>query len=250
MSRRRFQTKPMVFCLRTLLLLYSFIFWVSGIILLSVGLWWILMLGPYSALISRAPSSAPFVLSGTGAGIVLLALFGCWATCRGRCWMLRTYALLLSLVFLTELIAGISGFIFRHEIKGTFLTSFSDAVQKYNARDERSLAVDDLQRKLHCCGVYNYSSWVNSGYFPVGGIGPISCCVHFNDCDASDLKNASRAADKVYTQGCYELVTSFIERNLGIIAGVTFGIAFSQLIGTTVACCLSTFINSNQYQMV
>lgn len=33
-------------------------------------------------------------------------------------------------------------------------------------------------------------------------------------------------------QGCYELVTSFIERNMGIIAGVTFGIAFSQVQNT------------------
>lgn len=30
-------------------------------------------------------------------------------------------------------------------------------------------------------------------------------------------------------QGCYELVTAFIESNMGIIAGVTFGIAFSQV---------------------
>lgn len=30
-------------------------------------------------------------------------------------------------------------------------------------------------------------------------------------------------------QGCYELVTSFMETNMAIIAGVTFGIAFSQV---------------------
>lgn len=30
-------------------------------------------------------------------------------------------------------------------------------------------------------------------------------------------------------QGCYELVTSFIETNMSIIAGVAFGIAFSQV---------------------
>ncbi|XP_033835538.2 tetraspanin-7-like [Periophthalmus magnuspinnatus] len=249
MSRRRFQTKPLIFCLKTLLLVYSFVFWVSGIVLLSVGLWWILMLGPYSVLISRTPSAVPFVLSGTGGGIVLLSLFGCWATCRGRCWMLRTFAVLLTLVFLTELIAGISGFIFRHEIKGSFFSSFSEAVQKYNALDERSLAVDDLQRKLHCCGVSNFSSWLHSSYFPNGGV-PVSCCVRINDCERDDLRNASRAGDKVYDQGCFELVTAFFDTNLGIIASVTFGIAFSQLIGTTVACCLSRFINTNQYQMV
>jgi len=30
-------------------------------------------------------------------------------------------------------------------------------------------------------------------------------------------------------QGCFDLVTSFMETNMAIIAGVTFGIAFSQV---------------------
>ena len=33
----------------------------------------------------------------------------------------------------------------------------------------------------------------------------------------------------LFLQGCYELVTSFMETNMAIIAGVTFGIAFSQV---------------------
>lgn len=36
----------------------------------------------------------------------------------------------------------------------------------------------------------------------------------------------------VCLQGCYELVTSFLESNMGVIAGVTFGIAFSQVLKT------------------
>lgn len=32
-----------------------------------------------------------------------------------------------------------------------------------------------------------------------------------------------------FLQGCYDLVTSFMETNMGIIAGVAFGIAFSQV---------------------
>lgn len=79
---------------------------------------------------------------------------------------------------MTELIAGISGFVFRHEvellsflsalklqqcfilttylmhmcacvqIKETFLTTYSDAVMKYDGRDDRSLAVDGVQRRV------------------------------------------------------------------------------------------------------
>lgn len=51
------------------------------------------MLGPYMLLISSSPSSAPYVLTGTGAAIVLFGLFGCFATCRGRPWMLKLVGL-------------------------------------------------------------------------------------------------------------------------------------------------------------
>ncbi|KAM3869656.1 tetraspanin-7-like [Diretmus argenteus] len=249
MAPRRMETKPVITCLKTLLLIYSFIFWVTGLVLLSVGLWGKLMLGPYMSLIAGSSTDAPYVLTGTGAAIVLFGLFGCFATCRGRPWMLKLYTMFLSLVFLAELIAGISGFIFRHEIKGTFLRTYSDAVLRYDGRDERSLAVDDVQRRLHCCGVYNYTSWFTSWHFPVNGI-PASCCVSFSDCNGRDLRNATVAPSKVHQQGCYDLVTSFIETNMGIIAGVTFGIAFSQLIGMWLACCLSRLITANHYEMV
>lgn len=62
---------------------------VTGVVLLSVGLWWKFMLSPYMLLISSAPSNAPYVLAGTGSAIVLFGLFGCFATCRGRPWMLK-----------------------------------------------------------------------------------------------------------------------------------------------------------------
>ncbi|XP_043965363.1 tetraspanin-7-like [Gambusia affinis] len=249
MAPSRMETKPVIFILKTLLLLYSFIFWMTGVVLLSVGLWWKFMLGPYMLLISGGPSNAPYVLAGTGAAIVLFGLFGCFATCRGRPWMLKLYAVFLSLVFVIELVAGISGFIFRQEIKGTFLTSFSEAVMWYNGYDERSMAVDSVQRTLHCCGVQNFTSWFSSVYFPASGI-PASCCVTYVECSKAELKNVTLAAHKVYRQGCYELVVSFIENNMAIIAGVTFGIAFSQVVGTSLACCLAHFISTNQYEMV
>uniref|UniRef100_A0A3Q3J144 Tetraspanin n=1 Tax=Monopterus albus TaxID=43700 RepID=A0A3Q3J144_MONAL len=207
---------------------------VTGVVLLCVGLWWKFMLGPYMLLISSSPSNAPYVLTGTGAAIVLFGLFGCFATCRGRPWMLNLYALFLSLVFITELVAGISGFIFRHEIKGTFLTTYSDAVMKYDGRDDRSLAVDNVQRRVSVFALFCFDL----------------CCVSLSDCSEADLKNITLAGHKAYRQGCYEMVTTFLESNMGVIAGVTFSIAFSQLTGMSLACSLARFISTNQYEMV
>ncbi|KAF5899918.1 tetraspanin-6, partial [Clarias magur] len=140
---RRLQTKPVITCLKTFLISYSLIFWFTGVILLAVGVWGKVSLESYLLLASDVSTNAPYVLIGTGAIIVIFGLFGCFATCRGSPWMLKLYAMFLILVFLAELVAGISGFVFRHE-------------------------------------------------------------------------------------GCFSLVTTVMESNLGIIAGISFGIAFFQ----------------------
>ncbi|XP_070969018.1 tetraspanin-7-like isoform X2 [Oncorhynchus clarkii lewisi] len=224
MASRRMETKPVITCLKTLLVVYSFVFWITGAILLAVGLWGKFMLGAYISIIADSSTNAPYVLIGTGTCIIVFGLFGCFATCRGSPWMLKL-------------------------IKGTFQRTFSEAVKNYNSQDERSLAVDNVQRSLKCCGVLNYTSWLSSIWFPNNGIPP-SCCASISDCNASDLHNVTIAPSKVHQQGCYELVTDFIETNMGIIAGVTFGIAVSQSIGMLLACCLSRLITANQYEMV
>ncbi|XP_010861634.1 PREDICTED: tetraspanin-7-like [Bison bison bison] len=91
-------------------------FQITGVILLAVGVWGKLTLGTYISLIAENSTNAPYVLIGTGTTIVVFGLFGCFATCRGSPWMLKLYAMFLSLVFLAELVAGISGFVFRHEV--------------------------------------------------------------------------------------------------------------------------------------
>ncbi|CAG5989350.1 tetraspanin-6 [Menidia menidia] len=246
---RRLQTKPVITCLKTFLISYSLIFWFTGVILLAVGVWGKVSLEAYLLLASKDSTNAPYVLIGTGATIVIFGLFGCFATCRGSPWMLKLYAMFLVLVFLAELVAGVSGFVFRHEIKDTMGAAFKDAVQHYNNTGTISSAVDTTQRTLHCCGVQNYTDWKDTNYFQEKGI-PKSCCKDSNNCTPEVLKDLEKAAKEVYLTGCFSLVTTVMEANLGIIAGISFGIAFFQLIGIFLACCLSRYITNNQYEMV
>ncbi|XP_030622251.1 tetraspanin-6 [Chanos chanos] len=246
---RRLQTKPVITCLKTFLISYSLIFWFTGVILLAVGVWGKVSLDAYLSLASEKSTNAPYVLIGTGAIIVIFGLFGCFATCRGSPWMLKLYAMFLTLVFLAELVAGISGFVFRHEIKAILGDVYSKAVKSYNSTDSKSQAVDTIQRTLHCCGVKSYTDWNETEYYKQIGI-PISCCNQSSGCNTETLKNMTLAETVVYHQGCFSLVTSVMEANLGIIAGISFGIAFFQLIGIFLACCLSRYITNNQYEMV
>ncbi|KAK6298377.1 hypothetical protein J4Q44_G00314320 [Coregonus suidteri] len=246
---RRLQTKPVITCLKTFLISYSLIFWFTGVILLAVGVWGKVSLEAYFQLASEKSTNAPYVLIGTGTIIVIFGLFGCFATCRGSPWMLKLYAMFLVLVFLAEFVAGISGFLFRHEIKAVLGDAYKDAVTNYHFPDPKSSAVDTIQTTLHCCGVDGYMDWNTTQYFKDNGI-PASCCKENTVCPDEKLKDLDKAHDIVYDTGCFLLVTDLMESNLGIIAGISFGIAFFQLIGVFLSCCLSRYITNNQYEMV
>ncbi|XP_037531657.1 tetraspanin-7 [Nematolebias whitei] len=244
---RRLQTKPVITCLKTFLISYSLIFWFTGVILLAVGVWGKVSLEAYFSLVSDDSTNAPYVLIGTGAIIVIFGLFGCFATCRGSPWMLKLYAMFLTLVFLAELVAGVSGFIFRHEIKAKISVAYRSAVLSYNQTSSKHEVVDNLQRKLHCCGFKDYTDWNETEYFKEKGI-PLSCCI--DKCSPESLKDLDKAKMEVFNMGCFALVTDMMEGNLGVVAGVSFGIAFFQLVGIFLACCLSRYITNNQYEMV
>uniref|UniRef100_A0A3Q3J201 Tetraspanin n=1 Tax=Monopterus albus TaxID=43700 RepID=A0A3Q3J201_MONAL len=239
---RRLQTKPVITCLKTFLISYSLIFWFTGVILLAIGVWGKVNLEAYFSLAAEESTNAPYVLIGTGA-IIYHHYFRNVRLLRHMPWQCDLYAMFLILVFLAELVAGISGFIFRHEIKATMRSAYQKAVTSYNGTDDN--AVDNIQRTLHCCGVDNYTDWGDTAYFKERGI-PTSCCKDNTKCSPDTLKDLSKAEN----EGCFAQVTTVMEANLGIIAGISFGIAFFQLIGIFLACCLSRYITNNQYEMV
>nr|XP_033813510.1 tetraspanin-7-like [Geotrypetes seraphini] len=133
--------------------------------------------------------------------------------------------------------------------RDTFLWTYTETIYNYNEHVDRSNAVDNVQTNLKSCGVQSYMNWTLSVYQTKHGF-PQSCCVNSSNCLPQDMHNIMVAATKVYQKGCYKLVTSFMETDMGTIAGVAFGIAFSQLIGMLLACCLSWFITANQYEII
>uniref|UniRef100_A0A8C3QQR0 Uncharacterized protein n=1 Tax=Cyanoderma ruficeps TaxID=181631 RepID=A0A8C3QQR0_9PASS len=80
---RQLQTKPVITCLKSVLLTYTFVFCVLGIVLLAVGIWGRMSLAIYFSLLDEKPTNVPFVPVGVGTVVVLLGTFGCFTTCRG-----------------------------------------------------------------------------------------------------------------------------------------------------------------------
>ncbi|XP_023421352.1 tetraspanin-6 isoform X4 [Cavia porcellus] len=186
-SSQRLQTKPVITCFKSLLLIYTFIFWERGVF---HNHW-------------HNPS------------------------CCGHLGQ----------------VAAIVGFVFRHEIKNSFKNNYEKALKQYNSTgDYRSEAIDKIQNMLHCCGVTDYRNWEETRYYSEKGF-PKSCC-KLEDC------SPQKDADKVNSEGCFLKVMAIIESEMGVVAGISFGVACFQLIGIFLAYCLSHAITNNQYEIV
>ncbi|XP_012622840.1 tetraspanin-6 [Microcebus murinus] len=240
---RRLHTKPVITCFKSVLVIYTFIFWIAGVVLLAVGIWGKVSLENYFSLLNEKATNVPFLLIGTGIVVIFLGTFGCFATCRASAWMLKLYAMFLTLIFLVQVVSAMLGFVFRHEIKNTFKNNYENALKHYNSTgDYRSNAVDKIQNTLHCCGITDYKDWTDTDYYSEKGF-PKSCC-KLQDC------SPQRDADQVNNEGCIKKVLTILESKIGIVAGISFGIACCQLFGIYQAYCLSRAITNNQYEIV
>ncbi|KAI0224161.1 hypothetical protein LSAT2_024815 [Lamellibrachia satsuma] len=104
--------------------------------------------------------------------------------------------------------------------------------------------------QLRCCGSDNYTTWFDikwDGNSTISNSVPTSCCIKKQCANTNLPKNASPI---IYTRGCYEMVTSFTQKNFSILGGVAIGFCFLQLFGSLFACCLARVINKAKYEQV
>ncbi|CAG5118571.1 unnamed protein product, partial [Candidula unifasciata] len=192
-------TAPVVTCMKTLMMVFNFIFWVTGIVILAIGIWTKVDLYKYLELSSIYQPEAPYVLIGVGAVIVLIGSLGCCCTIKGHSFLLHMFAGFLFIIFIVELSAGIAMLIYRG--------------------------------KLVCCGIDNYTDWFNTPYSRAQEEKsvPESCCrVSVRECHHIGLSGGNATVEDIYTQGCHKFVVNFINGNMGPIGGVALGISFFQ----------------------
>ncbi|XP_050413335.1 tetraspanin-7 [Patella vulgata] len=248
-------TAPLVTCMKTLLMVFNFIFWVTGIVLLAVGIKTKIDWYKYLELSSVYHPETPYVLIGVGAVIVLIGSLGCCCTVKGHSFLLFMYCGFLALIFIVELSAGIALLIYRTKLEEGFREGLNNAINIYGdkGKEEYTNSFDDMQKTLHCCGINSYTDWYNTKWEKTQSVPnsvPKSCCKVVDDnCKHTNLPANATNLD-IDTQGCHKLVVDFINGNLGPIGGVALGISFFQILGAILACFLAKSINKAKYEQV
>lgn len=246
---------PAVALTKTFLTVFNFIFWISGIALLALGIYAKMELYVYMELSTIYYKEAPYILIGVGAFIVLVGSFGCCCTFKGHTVLLYMYSCVLVLVFVAELSSGVAGFVYKNKLEDGFNQGLGIALKNYNTDKEKRKAVDGLQHTLHCCGKDKYEDWFNTPWETeqnMTRVVPKSCCrVEEKTCKHFNLPaKTTNATLDIYSEGCYPTVTKFMQNNLALIGGIALGISFFQLLGAALACCLAKNINKSKYEQV
>ncbi|GJQ76057.1 hypothetical protein Trydic_g18108 [Trypoxylus dichotomus] len=240
-------------CVKYLIFLLNFIFWLMGGLLIGIGLYafmdkwkitgWVKLDTVYDVILNVS-----LVLMIMGGVVFIVSFAGCVGALRENTCLLKFYSLCLLIFFLLEMGIAIVGFVFPHTMQSVLEENFTDKII-HTYRDDPDLQnfIDFAQQEFRCCGLSSegYMDWSKNEYFnctspSVEHCGvPFSCCINATDI-ASGLVNimcgykvqtlsVAEAGKKVWTSGCIEIVRSWAERNLYTIAGIALGVALSQL---------------------
>ncbi|XP_051752377.1 tetraspanin-2a [Ctenopharyngodon idella] len=191
-------------CVKYLLFVFNFIFWLSGSLVLAVGLW--LRFDPDTVNL-LAESGAPdhffvavYILIGAGGVMMLVGFFGCFGAMRESQCLLGSFFACLLVIFGAEVAAGVFGFLNKEQI------------------------IQDV--KIYYKDAMGSNGTIASTYHNV-----LKCC------DSKSSLSAELCTEK---KECDTAIEEFFNEKLFIIGYVGIGIAGIMIIGmifSMVLCC-------------
>lgn len=240
-------------CARLLLISFNFIFWLSGVAILGVGIWILVdpNLQDYQDVIHVTDEEyfkkAAYILLAFGAFVFLVGFCGCCGAIRNSKCLLGFYIFFLVIVFAGELAAGILAAIYKDEIIDEFDQGLTRSIR--NDYKNNAGPWDAVQKELKCCGGlnpsdYNNSTWQNAQ--TSGAKVPLSCCELNNDQPVNEAACQALTSD-YHTKGCKDQLVSWVEDHSVILIGTGCGIAALQLFGLVFAICLCRSLDKEKY---
>ncbi|XP_069021048.1 tetraspanin-11 isoform X3 [Embiotoca jacksoni] len=239
-------------CLKYLLFVFNFLFWVGGAAVLGVGVWTLVEKSDYlSLLASSAFAVSAYILILAGSLVVVTGFLGCCAVIREQRSCLSMYFFCLLLIFLIELVAGVLAYVYYQRLSEELKQHLNHTMTENYAQPGKeaiTLAVDRLQQDFKCCGSNDFHDWTLSVYVSSKQAGnrvvPDSCCK-----TVTPLCGKRDHPSNIYKVegGCITKLEQFLADHLLVIGAVGIGVACLQICGMVFTCCLYRRIKMEPY---
>jgi len=222
---------------KTVLVFLNLIFWAAAGILCYVGAYVFITYDDYDHFFEDVYTFIPAVtIIAVGALLFIIGLIGCCATVRESHCGLATFVIILLLVFMTEVAVVVLGYIYRAKVEDEVNGSIRNVYDEYNGTnsDAPSRAIDYVRRQLQCCGIHNYSDWMNTPWFneTKNNSVPISCCKSNTEACTGSLAHP----EDLYPEGCEVLVVKKLKEIMMYVIWAALTFAAIQMLGMLCAC--------------
>ncbi|XP_060528213.1 CD63 antigen-like [Cylas formicarius] len=232
---------------RYLMIIFNLFFVVTGIIIISVGISAKAYYNEFDHLLNNNYFYVSDLLIVIGIIIFFIAFFGCYGAMKENACMTTTFSTLLIVIFIMEAVVGFGSILLKSKTEDFIAHSLDETLNFYNNSNytEVTATWDAVQSQLKCCGVMNYTDWVNSN--STNKKIPISCCSI--PTGSTDIFKCQNNSPNLYKEGCLEKFGDYIRDNTSSIEIVGITLALIQLLGIILSCYLSRQIR-NDYETV
>jgi tetraspanin-11 len=124
------------------------------------------------------------------------------------------------------LLGGILGSVFKEKVASTMEQEMITSLKFYGSRRDVTLAWDETQTRLRCCGVNNYNDWRTKV--------PDSCCQETYGGQRKPCMESP--AGNVYDRGCLNISYQFMRHNASIIFGAGIFVAILMIVAMVLSC--------------
>ncbi|XP_032669233.1 CD151 antigen [Odontomachus brunneus] len=215
--------------IKYILFVFNLVFAISGIGIIAAGALVLADVGEFNHFMEGRIMAPPIVLIVAGSIVFIIAFLGCYGAIKEHYNMLIAFAAALLIIFVIELAVGIAAAVFKNDFSVAMKDTLKESMKNYTDADKE--AWDNVQKKLQCCGVDGPSDW-NTGFRPF----PSSCCT-------TDMQVICQYGNPtMYKDGCFSKLEMRVMKGATVLIGVGIGIAFVEIAGIVLACCLATAI--------
>jgi CD63 antigen len=234
--------------IKYLLFVFNLIIFLAGLILVGVGIAIQTAFKKYFLFFGEQANSAAIFLIIIGFIVLVVSFFGCCGAYKENHCMIVTFAVLLGAVFILEVSAAIAAFVLRYEVETIVRLHVASSFAEYNNDPSVKNVWEELQQHLECCGADNFTDWETNPVYSNSSSVPDACCVkQTKNCGKGvfDTKNF----DNIFSGGCTAALLELGRNKIYILGGVALGLAFLQIFGVIIACCLAAAVRKEYTPM-
>lgn len=249
---------------RATMFVFNFLIWLAGLAILAIGIF-VAVDNPFKNYFTVTVNTSQtywivvlVIIFVTAAILVGIGFLGCCGACQESSCMLNTYAVVLIVMILLEVVGIILIAVFHNQIEADLQKNMVNQITAsyYNetSKDALSQAWNQMMKDLKCCGVFDYRDWNTSQYVAMYPNNPVpsTCCRWDNSMNQPanitscylDARGYVKPPNNgtftdLYATGCLTQIEDLLQQNKVIVIAILAAVAAAMLLGVFAACCLA-----------